>query len=1009
VFSDDAAVGFRREVARIEALTKDRKARLDRSRRHFWAVMLTIACVAGLVLLAPLAGVPVPSVLLFLAALALFMTPGLVLASFFLRNTLISAAYLPVAFALSTAAFGFPGIPALLLHWPIETYLLICGGVLLLSLGLAVLAAFLRPSPEPLGNAPGSRSSGLLWIFFLALGSLLALAAVLMEHPPSADTWPYLAYIADFSERDRLALYGPFSGPESAVFNRMFLNGWLLEQAALVKVTGIAPVELVLDYLAPALVILALLAFYSLALTLFEDRSAALLAGVLYALFFLVHLTSVHNTMGGEFLARITEDKFVARFVHLPVALSMAVLFVRERRWRYLALFATVFWATGVVHPLLMAIVAICLTGFGLLHLALNLKKRGAWTTVGAIAAVPSLTILPPALYLIATGNALLNKFEAGAPLTAPRIEDAQALGRLMVLGEDSYIMDPALMLDPTIAAAYVLGVPFLVWQIRKPAAQLLLGTMLLVPALVYIPAIATFISRFVGPWSLWRLAWPIPLASVLVLAWISWFVLELVRRRLQGMGGRAARLAPVLPLALVLALTTGAAALNLEGLRAADESGKIGQEDDTCRDPAFSFLGEVIDDQAVVLTDDSIGGCVGAHASEAVILAYRALEGDAGQAPASLLLQALNNFFGASTLDKKSVQSIQSFGTKYVLLPVGSPLNEQLEYSPGFTALDTPGSRYQIYEVDWAELAAMPVHAANGSLNEGIFDTAVGSYSDVVATAGSGEAFLAYIGLGQAYAKQGLHTEAAAAYEQAIALKPEEAHPYELLAQSYAADGNLRQAAAAYEEAIALKPDDVRLRQRFAALLSRIDQEEALEQYRTIVEIYPRVPEYRAGLGAALLEAGRKKEGEEQLQRAVALDPFSARVRGLVGDAYGNASLLTEAAEQYERARELYSNNQAHALRLGEVYAELSAQEGGEDYAKKAEKTLKDAVELAGPGQERQKAKALLALGKLYEKQGRTEEAADRYREAQEVSPELRSARNALEKLEDGATRGDL
>jgi tetratricopeptide (TPR) repeat protein len=1000
------STGLRREAAKV-AVTEDKKLRssekrLKGSRRYSKAGMPALVFIAGLVLLGPLVGVPVPPVLLFLAATTLFIIPGLVLARVFLRDALSGAARLPVAFALSTGTFGFPGVVALLLHWSIESYLFVCGGVLVLSLGLlAVLAAFARPSSKPPDVSPEDTSSRPLWLPFLLFGSLLALASVLVEHSPGTDTWAYLAGVADFSERDGLALYNFFSGTENVGFNRMFLSGWLLEQAALSKVTGIADVELVLDYLAPALVGLALLAFYSLGLTLFEDRSAALIAGVLYALFLLVHLSSDQSTMGGEFVARITEDKFISRFVHLPVALSTAVLFVRERRWRYLGLFAFVFWATGVVHPLLMAIAAVCLAGFGLLHLALNFKRRGAWMKVGALVAVPSLTILPPTLYLIATGNALLNKFEAEASLAAPRIEAAQALGRLMVLGDGSYIMDPTLLLDPVVATSYLLGVPFLLWQIRKLAAQLLLGMMLLVPALIYVPVVATFVSRFVGPWLLWRLAWPIPLASVLVLGWISWFAVKLVSERLQGMD-RASRLIPVLPSALVLALAAGATAPALEGFSAAGESGEIGQEDDTCRDPAFSFLGKVIDGQNVVLVDASVGGCVVANAAEATIIAYRTTEGDAGQAPAVPLVTALNEFFESSVLNEGNVQAVRLSGAKYVLLPVGSALNEQLKYSPGFKELDTPSRRYKLYEVDQAGLEAMPVYKANGFLKEKQLDVAVASYSSVLATAGTEEAYLAYVGLGQAYAEQGLHAEAAAAYEQAIALEPEEARPYELLALSYSAAGNLRQAADTYKEAIALSPEDVELRQRFGALAQRIDQEEALEQYRTIVEMYPRVPEYRAGLGSALLEAGRKEEGVEQLQRAIALDPFSARVRGLVGDAYADADLLTEAAEQYERARELYSNNQAHALRLGEVYARLSAQEGGEGYAEKAENALRDAEKLAGPGQEKQRARALVALGDLYADQGRMEEAIASYKEAREIYPDLRSAQNRLDKLEE-------
>ncbi len=57
--------------------------------------------------------------------------------------------------------------------------------------------------------------------------------------------------------------------------------------------------------------------------------TAALLSG---SLFFLIHLEPSIFTFGGEFISRIVEDKFVARFLFLPVALALAVAFVESRK-----------------------------------------------------------------------------------------------------------------------------------------------------------------------------------------------------------------------------------------------------------------------------------------------------------------------------------------------------------------------------------------------------------------------------------------------------------------------------------------------------------------------------------------------------------------------------------------------------------------------------------------------------------------------------------------------------
>lgn len=106
----------------------------------------------------------------------------------------------------------------------------------------------------------------------------------------------------------------------------MKFNGWLLEQAALSRTSGFDPVEFVLRYLNPALVALTLLAPYALARVVLKSASGALLAGCLYALFFLINLRPTIYVFGGEFISRIGEDKFTARFVFLPVALCLASL-----------------------------------------------------------------------------------------------------------------------------------------------------------------------------------------------------------------------------------------------------------------------------------------------------------------------------------------------------------------------------------------------------------------------------------------------------------------------------------------------------------------------------------------------------------------------------------------------------------------------------------------------------------------------------------------------------------
>jgi hypothetical protein len=452
---------------------------------------------ASLVLLGPLRDftlATIPSTAVLAAAFLLFMLPGAVLAGL-LGNSYSVPARIPFVFALSTGVFGLLALPALVMKWRLDLYLLVCGGVLIVSLAGAALLAVWKWDHRADPRVP-ERGEWWLWIPLGGLSATLVATSLNTHHPPNTDdTWSYLMYVRKFLEA------GPLNDFTSG-FARTTLSGWLLEQAAIVRVSGIDPVDLVLTYLTPALIVVAILAFYGLSRALFQDASAALLSSSLYALFFLVYLSSSFNSPGGEFVRRITEDKFVARFIFLPVALSLALFFLRERKLRYLGLFAFICGSVVAVHPLGLVLIGISMTGFGLVYLTVNWRNWRAWASFGALGAAMLSIVLPPVAYLLATGSPLLSRLASTETTRADFLlatwEDQE---RLLELGDGSYIMHPALLLEPVMLAAYVLGIPFLIWRLeRSLAAQLLLGVLLFVPVLIYIPPVTTFIGEIIGP-----------------------------------------------------------------------------------------------------------------------------------------------------------------------------------------------------------------------------------------------------------------------------------------------------------------------------------------------------------------------------------------------------------------------------------------------------------------------------------------------------------------------------
>src|SRR5215216_5199717 len=136
-----------------------------------------------------------------------------------------------------------------------------------------------------------------MWVPFALLVAGMAYIARTTAPSVFGDIWIYLSWVREYLGGDRLASVEPFFSGDVGL-SRARINGWLLEQAAVSRVSGIDPIELAFSYLNPALVVVAFLVFFALAHILFESEKAALFSGCLYALFFFVHLSQSRITWG---------------------------------------------------------------------------------------------------------------------------------------------------------------------------------------------------------------------------------------------------------------------------------------------------------------------------------------------------------------------------------------------------------------------------------------------------------------------------------------------------------------------------------------------------------------------------------------------------------------------------------------------------------------------------------------------------------------------------------------
>jgi hypothetical protein len=656
---------------------------------------------------------------MLLATLILFSTPGVVTVRWFFREYFSGTALAPAAFVTSVGLFALLAVPMLILQVTLAAYLWACGITVAVCLLAAVVLTF---RPERAAGGPAGvelpERGGLLWVPFAALVAALAYIARITTPSYYGDVWIYLSWVREYLSGDRLASVEPFFGGDVGL-SRARINGWLLEQTAVARVSGVDPVDLAFSYLNPALVVVAFLVFYALARILFESEGAALLSGCLYSLFFMVHLSQSRIAWGGEFVQRLPEDKLVAKFLFLPLALACAFAFLEGGAKRYFVGFAFLCCAVMAVHPIGLAIIGISMAGFAVMHLAAGPRSRGAWARISAMGLTGVAIVAVPAVLVSAftdepLSNALADSdINSGDPdVLRNMIFVSPERNRIFEFGDGSYIMHPSLLLDPMIATAFLIGLPFLLWRVKRSlAARLLFGVMYVTTVVVYVPPITTFLGdNVVLPGQIWRLAWPIQLAAMLTLGWLVWIGIGYVTAWLQGLGP-ARLLAGALPTLLVVVLTATAvpqAQQGMESIRAHREASRSSGFYPS--DPIFPWFRDEMHSPVVVLAPDIQSARIPAYSSEANVvsrrggLVLRVLPELEKRAPGQIEVPQgsldVRDFFSGSTLQEGG-EILRRNNVDYVMVANDSQLTGALDRLSGFTPVETPSERYTLYAVD--------------------------------------------------------------------------------------------------------------------------------------------------------------------------------------------------------------------------------------------------------------------------------------------------------------------
>ena len=669
--------------------------------------------------------------LMVAGTLVLFLTPGVLLARWFLNDSFSGAALLPVGLVLSIGIFALVALPMLIVQASLVTYLWVAGSVVAVSLLVAAFGAvtgwgFGRRADDN-GTDDALERGGVMWVPFLLLVGALAYVARITAPSSYGDIWVYLAWVREYLGGRGLASTEPFFGGEVGL-SRARINGWLVEQAALTRVSGIDLVDFIFSYLNPFLVVMALFAFYALARVLLKSERAALFCGCLYSLFFLVHLGQTRFTFGGEFLQRLPEDKLATKFLFLPIALAFAATFLDGGKWRYFACFAFLCCAVVAVHPIGFATIGLAMAGFGILHLASNPRSRSAWARVSAMGLAGLLVVaVPAALVPVLTGQPLTDvladsDINSGDPdVLRNMIFVSPERARIFEFADGSYMMHPSLLLDPFLAVAFLTSVPFLLWRVQKSvAAQLLLGTMLLTTIAVYVPPVATFLGdNVVLPGQIWRLAWPIPLATLLAFGWLVWEAIRLVTAGSENAGSRPF-FARAVPPMLVVVLALAAVPAASEGL---DPILKHREDSRAAGfypvDPLYPWFRDEITTPTVILASDLLGARIPAYSPDANVVSRRgglvlnALPRLEKRVPGQIEVPQgavdVRKFFAGTSI-RTGVEILRRHQVDYVMVNENTQLDAALNRLNGFTPIEEPSNRYDLYEVNLQKIGTTQV-----------------------------------------------------------------------------------------------------------------------------------------------------------------------------------------------------------------------------------------------------------------------------------------------------------
>lgn len=720
---------------------------------------------------------------------------------------------LPLSLLLSLGLFSPVAVLLLMLGASLASLGWLVGGAILILAWFTARQQKRQASPHSRPE-PGSDSGSRLLLAAVFVGALLVLLlySVTATTWSSGDSFSYLLYIRHYLEQPLTTAVTPLPAEANPSVRAMF-NGWWLLLALVIRVAGGEALAIYSYTLPPLVMFLSLLAFYSLARTLFRAQNTALVAVLLQLLYYLSSINS-HDWIGRGFFDRILEDKFLIWLVLLPLVQLLLVRYLLQGGWPHLIALGLGVVALGLTHPIGVAQIGLSLAGFTLLHLLVNRNR----TTLKRAAVL--LSPLLPVLLVLWLQRGLL---QAGG--TAFRYMDGSASQfnlnqtRLWIFSalDNSFMAHPHLISHPLTVLAILLTPLLILWMGRSVAAQFLLANMAVPLLLLYNPVTAPLLGRLITPWMLWRIAWLLPVS--LTLAFFGqqssrWLAGRLAQRRLT----HRALLSRMLGLTVFIFLVVGLGRYLVDSWQILQDRRTL-----TLTEAEWDILAQLplaVDGDDTILADHDLNSYIPGFTSSAQLLSFRWNE-----SPGS---RVVDRFFRSRLVTSALLELLARWQVNYIIVERGQPLASQLAgLSANFTS-QYQNESYALYRIQ--------PNAAIGSAIQG-----------------------------NDHLLQGRLSQAETAYRQALTRNPQDPAALFGLALVQQTQGKLKEAEDTLSGLLANQPDHLPARLLLAEVYQQAGQIEAAQaELLQITEIWP-----YSGVAAEAL--GDFYLNQDQIEQAVA------------------------------------------------------------------------------------------------------------------------------------------